>query len=290
MIDGEAQGSSSSSDHQGESTRMPALELSRLPAAAITPAPVAPAPAPAPAPVPAPAPSTVEVAISSSQQEQLMKKISVTPALPSRALRCALRGLTEDDCAVLSHCAARGPLVGAMPSLRLIDLSYNSIGDEGLRRLAGLLAAAPALEKLSLYENKASSLGPVVAALHAHGGPSLRVLNLAWNRLHSAGPLAAALAAGAAPLLADLRLDSNRLGDASAAALAAAFVEGAGAHLEILVLGTDRAGNLIGDDGLLELVDSLGRGLPRLRELGLSNNPIGDASATQLANCLSLGR
>lgn len=219
-----------------------------------------------------------------------MKKLSVTAALKWRELRCALRGLTEDDCAVLSHCATRGPLVAAMPSLRLIDLSYNSIGDEGLRGLAGLLAASPALEKLSLYENKASSLGPIVAALHAHGGPSLRVLNLAWNRLHSAGPLAVALAAGAAPLLADLRLDSNRLEDASAAALAAAFVNGAGAHLEVLVLGTDRAGNLIGDDGLLELVDALGRGLPRLRELGLSNNPIGDASATQLANCLSLGR
>ena len=219
-----------------------------------------------------------------------MKKLGVTAALKWRELRCALRGLTEDDCAVLSHCATRGPLVAAMPSLRLIDLSYNSIGDEGLRGLAGLLAASPALEKLSLYENKASSLGPIVAALHAHGGPSLRVLNLAWNRLHSAGPLAVALAAGAAPLLADLRLDSNRLEDASAAALAAAFVNGAGAHLEVLVLGTDRAGNLIGDDGLLELVDALGRGLPRLRELGLSNNPIGDASATQLANCLSLDR
>ena len=60
-----------------------------------------------------------------------MKRICVSPALPSRALRCALRGLTEDDCAVLSHCATRGPLVAAMPSLRLIDLSYNSIGDEG---------------------------------------------------------------------------------------------------------------------------------------------------------------
>ena len=290
MIDGEGH-SSEMSEHQGEAVRMPALELSCLPAAAATPAPAAPAPAAlAPTPAPAPAPSTVEVAISSSQQEQLMKKLSVTAALKWRELRCALRGLTEDDCAVLSHCATRGPLVAAMPSLRLIDLSYNSIGDEGLRGLAGLLAASPALEKLSLYENKASSLGPIVAALHAHGGPSLRVLNLAWNRLHSAGPLAVALAAGAAPLLADLRLDSNRLEDASAAALAAAFVNGAGAHLEVLVLGTDRAGNLIGDDGLLELVDALGRGLPRLRELGLSNNPIGDASATQLANCLSLGR
>ena len=219
-----------------------------------------------------------------------MKRIGVTPALPSRALRGALRGLTEDDCAVLSHCATCGPLVDAMPSLRLIDLSYNSIGDEGLRGLAGLLAAAPALEKLSLYENKVSSLRPIVAALHAHGGPSLRVLNLAWNRLDNAGPLAAALAAGAAPLLANLRLDSNRLGDASAAALAAAFVKGAGAQLESLVLGTDRAGNLIGDEGLLDLVDALGHGLPCLRELGLSNNLIGDASATQLANCLSLGR
>ena len=76
--------------------------------------------------------------------------------------------------------------------------------------LAGLLAATPALEKLSLYESKASSLAPLAAALHAHGAPRLRVLNLAWNRLHSAVPLAAALAAGAAPLLVDLRLDSNQ--------------------------------------------------------------------------------
>ena len=169
---------------------MSALEHSRLPSsAAATSATVAPTPA-APTPAPAPAPSTVEVAISSSQQAQLLEKLGMTSraSLSSRALRCALRGLTEEDCAVLSHCATCGSLVDAMPSLQLIDLGYNSIDDEGLRRLAGLLAAAPALEKLSLYENKASSLAPIVAALHAHGGPSLRVLNLAWNRLHSAGP------------------------------------------------------------------------------------------------------
>ena len=106
MIDGEAQ--RSHSEHQRESVRMPGiLELSCLSAAAPSPAPVAPAPRPAPAPAPAPAPSTVEVAISSSQQEQLMKRIGVTPAPPSRALRGALRGLSEDDCAVLSHCATR---------------------------------------------------------------------------------------------------------------------------------------------------------------------------------------
>ena len=187
MLDGEAQGSEM---HEEESVRMSALEHSRLPSsAAATSATVAPTPA-APTPAPAPAPSTVEVAISSSQQAQLLEKLGMTSraSLSSRALRCALRGLTEEDCAVLSHCATCGSLVDAMPSLQLIDLGYNSIDDEGLRRLAGLLAAAPALEKLSLYENKASSLAPIVAALHAHGGPSLRVLNLAWNRLHSAGP------------------------------------------------------------------------------------------------------
>merc|ERR1740130_969543 len=107
MIDGEGH-SSEMSEHQGEAVRMPALELSCLPAAAATPAPAAPAPAAlAPTPAPAPAPSTVEVAISSSQQEQLMKKLGVTAALKWRELRCALRGLTEDDCAVLSHCATR---------------------------------------------------------------------------------------------------------------------------------------------------------------------------------------
>ena len=47
---------------------------------------------------------------------------------------------------------------GAAPALELLDLSYNKIGDEGLRHLADALArgAAPALEKLYLNGNPAS--------------------------------------------------------------------------------------------------------------------------------------
>ena len=122
MLDGEGQ-RFEKREHEAS------LELSRLPSAATATASAVAAVAPVQAP--APAPSPIEIAVSSAQQEAVLKKLGVTAELPSRALRCTLRGLTKEDCAVLSHCATRGPLVAAMPSLQLLDLGFNSIDDEG---------------------------------------------------------------------------------------------------------------------------------------------------------------
>ena len=125
------------------------------------------------------------------------------------------------------------------------------------------------------------TLQPLTAALRAHRAPRLRALNLAWNRIADARPLAAALAEGAAPLLSELKLDGNQLPDASAAALAAAFAGGAAPGLETLVLGTDRAGNLIGDEGMLALVDALCRGLPQLARRRAPSPPPQHAARTR---------
>ena len=122
MLDGEGQ-RFEKREHEAS------LELSRLPSAATATASAVAAVAPVQAP--APAPSPIEIAVSSAQQEAVLKKLGVTAELLSRALRCTLRGLTKEDCAVLSHCATRGPLVAAMPSLQLLDLGFNSIDDEG---------------------------------------------------------------------------------------------------------------------------------------------------------------
>lgn len=117
--------------------------------------PKAPAPAPEPAAEPEPEPEPAPI-VSEAQAHEVLKKIGITnPAVPPRALRCALRGLSEDDCLALAHCATpEQPLAAAMPELRLVDLAYNSIADAGLRHLGRLFEAAPGLEKLSLYENK----------------------------------------------------------------------------------------------------------------------------------------
>ena len=125
------------------------------------------------------------------------------------------------------------------------------------------------------------TLQPLTAALRAHRAPRLRALNLAWNRIADARPLAAVLAEGAAPLLSELKLDGNQLPDASAAALAAAFAGGAAPGLETLVLGTDRAGNLIGDEGMLALVDALCRGLPQLARRRAPSPPPQHAARTR---------
>ena len=117
--------------------------------------PKAPAPAPEPAAEPEHEPEPAPI-VSEAQAHAVLKKIGITnPAVPPRALRCALRGLSEDDCLALAHCATpEQPLAAAMPELRLVDLAYNSIADAGLRHLGRLFEAAPGLEKLSLYENK----------------------------------------------------------------------------------------------------------------------------------------
>ena len=115
-------------------------------------------------------------------------------------------------------------------------------------------------------------------------------MKLSWNSIGDAGMAAFAAAVGAAPALTELRLDANRIGDAGATALAHALAaRPTPCGLRILSFGNERGGNAIGDDGLVALVEVLFSSTPELRELGLSNNRIGTAGATALANALSLG-
>ena len=59
----------------------------------------------------------------------------------------------------------------AAPALELLDLSYNKIGDEGLRHLADALArgAAPALKWLYLSGNPASGAAGKAVEDARHG-------------------------------------------------------------------------------------------------------------------------
>ncbi|CAK0833706.1 unnamed protein product [Prorocentrum cordatum] len=123
----------------------------------------------------------------------------------------------------------------ALPSLQVLGLARNRVGDEGAAALAEALrapGALPSLQVLSLDENLVGDEGAaaLAEALRAPGAlPSLQVLGLAKNRVEDEGAaaLAEALRApGALPSLQVLGLARNRVGDEGAAALRAAWAAG----------------------------------------------------------------
>ena len=84
--------------------------------------------------------------------------------------------------------------------------------------------------------------------------------------------------------LSELHLYGNRLHDSALCALASAFAAGTAPLVTHLHLGH----NAIADKGLLALVEAIGgesKALPRLLELTLFNNKIGDAGVTALVQC-----
>ena len=126
-----------------------------------------------------------------------------------------------------------------------------------------------------------------LAAALADGGADLplRCLHLGSNRIGARG--AAALAAALPPRLEVLGLEHNALGDSGAAALAAQIGGGGGGTPpgggggsglasptpRAAPTALDLAGNGIGDDGLLPLLDALACN-ERLQQLDLRDNPI----------------
>jgi len=204
-------------------------------------------------------------------------------------LSLAVKGLGDEDCAVL----ARMLEGSAAARLRRLDLSLNRIGSAGAISLRPLLCGAGRLETLALSENRIADEGAVAlgAALRDGGCGALRRLLLGWNRIGDEGmaALAASFGAGGAPKLLELRLEGNLLGDASAEALAAALCERDNSQrLGVLCFGNEIGGNVVGDRGLMALIEVFDR-LSDVQELLLSNNRIGPASTIALANAICLG-
>ena len=105
-------------------------------------------------------------------------------------------------------------------------------------------------------------------------------------------PISQAMSTGQTPALAELELDANRIGDQGLTALAGALLVAAPGTMALteLGLGNGYGGNLIGDVGLLSLLQAARAGrLARLRRLTLSNNEVGDEAAAQLTEIISEG-
>ncbi|CAK0866673.1 unnamed protein product [Prorocentrum cordatum] len=179
----------------------------------------------------------------------------------------------------------------ALPRLQALNLSYNSMGDEGAAALAEALrapGALPSLQTLNLSFNSMGAEGAaaLAEALRAPGAlPSLQTLNLARIDVgdEGAAALAEALRApGALPSLQELVLARNRVGNEGAAALAEALrAPDALPSLQTLYLSV----NDVGAEGAAALAEALrGPGaLPSLQELVLSFNSMGAEGAAALA-------
>jgi Ran GTPase-activating protein (RanGAP) involved in mRNA processing and transport len=174
--------------------------------------------------------------------------------------------------------------VGA--ALRVLDLTSNYVGDDGLVGLA--VGLAPALEELILADNEFTDPG-AEAVGRAMGRrdcwPALRVLRMrnrcsgSQNHVRCAGVAALAEALGrrsAFPALEVLDLRFQAVGDTGFAALGGALQQGGPAslpRLRALLLG----GNKAEDAGAAALLSALGApGMcPSLQDLSLDGCQLG---------------
>ena len=161
---------------------------------------------------------------------------------------------------------------GAAPALKTLWLSYNKIGDEGLRHLGEAVArgAAPALEVLDLGFGIAGNPASVAAQQAVQRACKDRWLDGAFLVAHFADKKA---------------MGFNQLGwgDEEARRLAAAL-EHAHAQGALKALGAlNLKNNGIGDEGMRHLADALARGAaPALEWLIIRGNPASDAARQAL--------
>lgn len=201
--------------------------------------------------------------------------------------------------------AAEVPAVAAVPfpELAALDLSRNSLGEDGAEELAKA-EFLPRLRRLALSR---CGLGPVGAEVLFVGrlasltdldvsfnavGPDgasalaedasltrLTTLDLAFNDIESAG--AEAIAAGEVlASLVSLNLAGNRITQAGAEALATSEAFGS-------VESLDLSANPIGDGGAVALVR--GEAFASLSRLSLANCDVTDAGVRRLATSGALG-
>ena len=135
-------------------------------------------------------------------------------------------------------------------SLTHLDLDSNSLGSDGVRRLAGVLSQCTALRYLGLAANAVDDDGADIVVRVLRQCPALEILDLMCNDIgcHGAGSLVRLLVVCTA--LTSLNLAYNRIHDSGAEIIAA-------------VLGE----------------------CPKLKDLDLQDNSIGSVANRRLSAC-----
>ncbi|KAM8814437.1 ribonuclease inhibitor isoform 1-T2 [Rhynchonycteris naso] len=241
--------------------------------------------------------------------------------LGDTGVQLVLQGLQHPACKVQKLCLQNCSLTGAgcrtlpsvlraLPSLHTLDLSYNALGDAGLRLLCeGLLDPQCHLESLQLDYNSltTASCEPLAAALRTKR--ELKELVLNNNDLGEAGvrTLCQGLAESACPLeslrlencgltsancqdlcgivaakssLCDLKLGDNKLGDTGITALCPGLLSPSSQLRTLWLWECD-----ITASGCRDLCRVL-RAKESLKELSVAGNAVGDEGIRLLCESL----
>ena len=186
--------------------------------------------------------------------------------------------------ACLGDLAATTTPGGGLAQLSVLDLNRNAVGDGGLAALGTAVVGGGLAKLAKLYLDRAQigDEGVCAFAASVRGAPgllpSLYELWLSNNRIGAEGAamLFAAFTDGAMSNLGDLRLQYNAIGDDGVDALTAALGRGALRNTWYLGLSDDAR---LSDRGLRTLEESIRRGdLPRLEFLTISGPHTGDAA------------
>ncbi|XP_068756016.1 NLR family CARD domain-containing protein 3-like, partial [Montipora capricornis] len=177
--------------------------------------------------------------------------------------------------------AAFSQAVAVNTSLTTLDLSYNSIGDEGATSLSQALAVNTSLTTLDLSRNSIGDEGATSLSQALAVNTSLTTLDLSCNSIGAEGATSLSQALAVNTSLTTLHLSHNSIGDAGATSLSQALA--VNTSLTILAL----SGNSIGDEGAPSLSQALAVNTS-LTTLHLSGNSIGDKGATSLSQALAV--
>jgi len=191
-----------------------------------------------------------------------------------------------------------GPLFGAMPRLRVLDLSYNMLSDQHAYDLVTALEASteasgePFLEELLLRSNYLGNgagfaFGQLMQSL---AGSKLWRLDMRTNRVESEGACSMLDALQVHPRMKEIRVGYNKQNskeDLQTANLASMLLQKALSEksqnlLEVLDLNNVR----VGDVGARRLSVALAKNT-RLRRLDLAFNAIGPEGAESIAKALT---
>ncbi|KAK2832615.1 hypothetical protein Q7C36_016077 [Tachysurus vachellii] len=228
---------------------------------------------------------------------------------------CKLETLKLWDCGVSEeYCAALTSALRSNPShLRYLDLSFNKLGDSGVKNLSAVLENPHCkLDTLKLCDCGVSDKGCAALTSAMRSNPShLRELDLSSNKLGDSGvkSLSAVLEnphckletlrlcycgvtdEGCAALTSALRsnlshlreldLSSNNLGDSGVKILSAVLENH---HCKLEKLWLRLCG--VSDEGCAALTSALRSNPSHLRELDLSCNKLGDSGVKSLSAVL----
>ena len=171
------------------------------------------------------------------------------------------------------------PFLSNLKMLKILNLGWNVIGEDGTSEIAKTLLVNQSLEELNIEHNGITDKGASILAEGLQRNKTLKILNLAGNKICDDGTSEIAETLLVNQSLEELNIEHNDITDRGASALAK------GLHgnntLKILNLGW----NSIGDNGTSEIAKMLSVN-QSLEELNIVCNNIKGRSVSILAESL----